>query len=147
MTIDPLNPEIDKELYSALVDNSILGLAVIQDRKLIYSNNALADITGHTREELSSFSSDNFISLVHPEDRNLVLETVINGLARMQFPLHQEFRVSSGRRRAKLVIWQSHLVNPETSVELTSPHMGLPQEMAFRCLYGPFHNPPGSKTQ
>jgi hypothetical protein len=50
MTGDLINPEMDKELYNELVDNAILGLAVIQNRKLIYANNALADITGHTKE-------------------------------------------------------------------------------------------------
>jgi len=108
MTGDLIDPKMDKELYSILVDNAILGLAVIQNRKLIYANNALADITGHTKEELPSISPDSLISLVHPDDRNLVLEAVIEGLARMHLPLHQEFRIL---RKDGVVRWVDALAN------------------------------------
>jgi len=35
-----------------------IGFSYIQNRKLIYANKALADITGHTKDELLSISPE-----------------------------------------------------------------------------------------
>jgi PAS domain S-box-containing protein len=84
-----LNPNRDKELYRAIIDNALQGLAIIQNSEVIFANGTLAEITGHTLEELQSLSSDVLMSLVHPEDRNRILSCCrwhfLNGSSRQGF--------------------------------------------------------------
>ncbi|HSD57349.1 MAG TPA: PAS domain-containing protein [Methanotrichaceae archaeon] len=88
-----LNLDMDKELYRAIIDNALQGLAIIQNSEVIFANGILAEITGYALEELQSLSSDALMSLVHPEDRNRVLEVVVDGISQNLSPLCQEFRI------------------------------------------------------
>ena len=60
------------ELYRALVDQTLQGLVIIQDFKVVFSNVAFAEITGHSAEELQSLSIEELKGMVHPEDQALV---------------------------------------------------------------------------
>jgi PAS domain S-box-containing protein len=103
-----LNPDRDKEFYRAIIDNALQGLAIIQNSEVIFANGTLAEITGHTLEELQSLSSDVLMSLVHPEDRNRILEVVVDGISRNLSPLRQEFRII---RQDGATVWVDALAN------------------------------------
>jgi len=45
-----------EEAYRALVEQSLQGLVIIQDFRIVFANRAFAEITGSTVEELLSFS-------------------------------------------------------------------------------------------
>ncbi|HIC95818.1 TPA: PAS domain S-box protein, partial [Candidatus Bipolaricaulota bacterium] len=59
--------------YQSLVENELIGIYIIQDGKLKYLNEGLCKSLGYTKEEL--LSSDP-IRLVHPEDREMILQNV-----------------------------------------------------------------------
>jgi len=103
-----LNPDVDKELYRAIIDNALQGLAIIQNSEVIFANGTLAEITGYALEELQSLSSDILMSLVHPEDRNRILEVVVDGISRNLSPLRQEFRII---RQDGATVWVDALAN------------------------------------
>lgn len=49
-----------------------VGILVAQDGKLVFTNTAISDILGYTKEELTSHP--NPFDLIHPDDRTMVLE-------------------------------------------------------------------------
>ncbi len=108
MSKSALNPDMDKELYRAIIDNALQGLAIIQNSEVIFANGILAEITGYALEELRSLSSDLLMSLVHPEDRNRILEVVVDGISRSLSPLRQEFRII---RQDGATVWVDALAN------------------------------------
>ena len=69
-TDDPLWESEQK--YRTLVEQSLQGLAIVQDLRIVFANAALAEITGYTVEELISLSPEEVTALVHPDDRALV---------------------------------------------------------------------------
>ncbi|NIM07285.1 MAG: PAS domain S-box protein, partial [Armatimonadetes bacterium] len=60
--------------YRSLVEESLVGVCIIQDGRFKYVNPRLADIFGYTREEM--LSKENVLDLVVPEDRTLVAENI-----------------------------------------------------------------------
>ena len=57
-----------EEKYSTLVENSLTGIYIDQDGKIVFANHRFADIYGYHKDDLIGTESRN---LVHPEDRNL----------------------------------------------------------------------------
>jgi len=55
-----------EEKYSTLVENSLTGIYIDQDGKIVFANNRLEEIYGYAEDELIGTESRN---LVHPEDR------------------------------------------------------------------------------
>ncbi|UCD88706.1 MAG: PAS domain S-box protein, partial [Desulfobacterales bacterium] len=60
-----------EEKYRNLVENANDAIFVIQDGMVKFPNSKLEDVTGYTMEELSAIQ---FANLIHPEDRDMVLE-------------------------------------------------------------------------
>ena len=54
--------------YSTLVEDSLTGIYIDQDEKIVFANNKFAEIYGYQREELIGIETWR---LVHPEDRPL----------------------------------------------------------------------------
>jgi PAS domain S-box-containing protein len=60
-----------EEKYSTLVENSLTGIYIDQDAKIVFANKRFAEICGYTRDELVGMESWR---LVHPADRELTNE-------------------------------------------------------------------------
>lgn len=60
-----------EEKYSTLVENSLTGIYIDQDEKIVFANKRFAEIYGYPRDELVGMESWR---LVHPEDRALTNE-------------------------------------------------------------------------
>jgi two-component system cell cycle sensor histidine kinase/response regulator CckA len=58
--------------YRALVEQSLLGLLVVQDYHIAYANEAAARISGYGVEELMGLPVEGVKGLVHPDDRETV---------------------------------------------------------------------------
>jgi PAS domain S-box-containing protein len=57
-----------EEKYSGLVENSLTGIYIDHDRKIVFANKRFAEIYGYSDEELLAMES---WKLVHPDDRAL----------------------------------------------------------------------------
>ena len=62
-----------EEKYRILVEQSLQGIIVIQDVKIMFANPAMVEILGYSVEELLSLSTRDAIKLIHPDDRTFVL--------------------------------------------------------------------------
>ena len=82
-----------QKAYQKLVDESLQGIAIVQGRRFVFCNQAYADIVGYTVDELLSFSPDEALALIHPEDRPRVIEINRHRMAGETAPTRYEYRV------------------------------------------------------
>ncbi len=60
------------EAYRSLVDHSLQGLVIFQDGRVVFANQAMAQITGYTVEEMLAASPEKVRAFVYPDDREMV---------------------------------------------------------------------------
>ncbi|ACF12616.1 signal transduction histidine kinase [Chloroherpeton thalassium ATCC 35110] len=58
--------------YRTLVENSLIGLLIVQQDRVLYANPVLVEKLGFPANALIGESIDNFVLHIHPEDRELV---------------------------------------------------------------------------
>ena len=60
--------------YRELLDNSMQGVFVFQDKRIVYINQAVTDSFGYTSAELQSLTPADILIHIHPDDRRMVRE-------------------------------------------------------------------------
>ncbi len=98
-----------QEAYRAVVDHSLQGLVIIQDFRVLFANQAFAEISGYSVEELLSLSPKDVRALVHPEDQELVWRRFRDRTEGRLVPPHYEYR---GVTKDGLVVWLEMFANP-----------------------------------
>jgi len=88
--------------YRALVDHSLQGLEIFQDGRAVFANQAMAEITGYTVDEILAMSPQQIQDFVHPEDRALVWGRHRDRLKGKRLPDRYEFR---GIRKDGTICW------------------------------------------
>ncbi|MFX1565143.1 MAG: PAS domain S-box protein [Promethearchaeota archaeon] len=78
--------------YQDLVDNSLQGLIIIQDMRVVFSNQAFADMSGYTMDELLSLSAKEVQARVHPDYQARVWGRMRDRLAGKSVPSHYQFK-------------------------------------------------------
>jgi len=63
-----------EEKFRNFTEQSFTGISIVQDNLFKYVNRTLAEIFGFTSDEILNLQQGDFIKLVHPEDRDLVIE-------------------------------------------------------------------------
>jgi PAS domain S-box-containing protein len=101
----------EQEAYRTLVEHSLQGLAILQDRRIVFANSAIAEMIGHTVEELLSFSPQEIRTAVHAEDRERIWRVLQDDQSRGFAPVRHEFRLI---RRDGAVRWAEALTNRVT---------------------------------
>jgi chemotaxis family two-component system sensor kinase Cph1 len=87
------------EKHANVVENSLTGIYILQDGKVVFCNNRFAEIHGYPKEEILMVDS---LELVHPEDRALVREMREKRLQGKNVP--PEYEVRAVRKNGE-VIW------------------------------------------
>ena len=67
-----LNETIEK--FKIISEQSLIGIMIIQDGVFKYFNDRVVETTGYSAEEMKSWAPNEFSKIVHPEDREFVLE-------------------------------------------------------------------------
>jgi PAS domain S-box-containing protein len=78
-----------KTKYTTLVENSLTGIYIDQDEKIVFANHRFAEIYRYPREKLVGIES---WKIVHPEDRDLTSEIRARRLKGEEAPLEYEAR-------------------------------------------------------
>ncbi|MFW9994026.1 MAG: PAS domain S-box protein [Candidatus Odinarchaeota archaeon] len=63
-----------EEKFRVLTEQSLLGIAIVQDGKVNYVNHALVDMFGYSIEEILNWPPHGFAKAIHPEDRPFAME-------------------------------------------------------------------------
>jgi PAS domain S-box-containing protein len=56
-------------MYQSIIDNSLIGLTIMQDEKFVFANNRTAEIFGYSLEEFKTLSIHQIMRLLHPDDQ------------------------------------------------------------------------------
>ncbi len=91
-----------EEAYRALVEHSLQGLLIFQDGRVVFANQAMADITGYSVAELVALSPEQVRAFVHPEDRETVWRRHLRRMAGEPVLQRYDFR---GLRKDGSVCW------------------------------------------
>jgi PAS domain S-box-containing protein len=91
-----------EEAYHTLVEQSLQGLVILQEGRIVFANRALAQMLGTSPQELLSLSKREVHALVHPDDRTTVWGRYRDRLKGERWPEHYEFRAV---RKNGAVIW------------------------------------------
>ena len=62
-----------EQMFRLLSEQSLMSVAVLQDGVYKYANEAMSDLCEYPLNEISNWSPDEFLEVVHPEDRTLVM--------------------------------------------------------------------------
>ena len=90
------------EIYRSLVENSLQGFVIVQDMRIVFANEAFADITGYTVGELLSLPPLRVTELIHPDDRTQVWGRLKSRLQGEAIPSRYTYR---GLRKDGSVCW------------------------------------------
>jgi len=93
--------EESRKKYRQVVENSIEGMLVTQDRKIVFVNKAVCDFLGLSPEEV--MASDDPFGFIHPEDRGLALENHVKRLRDEDALLRYSIRVVNPRGEVRWV--------------------------------------------
>jgi two-component system, cell cycle sensor histidine kinase and response regulator CckA len=80
-----------EEKYRMLVENSLQGVAIIQGERIAFCNQAFAEISGYSTEELMSLPDTK--SMIHPDDREAVIQRYHERLRGKSAPRRYEYRI------------------------------------------------------
>ncbi len=78
--------------YRSLIDHASYGMAILQMGRVIFANQAFADISGYSVAELLRFTTEQMSEALHKEDRARVLANMSERLAGREVPSIQLFR-------------------------------------------------------
>lgn len=94
--------EVDRreseEKFRLLAERSRVIIGILRDRRLIYVNPYLIEVSGYTREELLSM---DVAELIHPDDRERVLDYARRRLMGEASPLTYEYRLLTKTGRVR----------------------------------------------
>jgi two-component system cell cycle sensor histidine kinase/response regulator CckA len=91
-----------EDKYQTLVEQSLQGLAVMQDGGFVFCNNKFAEITGYSLEELLSISPDQMTAMIHPDDRDFIKDRYHARIEGRPAPSRYEYR---GIKKDGTEIW------------------------------------------
>jgi PAS domain S-box-containing protein len=85
--------------YRTLIESMMDGIAIHRDGKILFTNNASANILGYSSEEIEGSS---FIELIHPDDRSLLIDINRRRMAGKEIP--EEYEVRGIHKNGKDII-------------------------------------------
>ncbi len=102
--------EQNEAKYRALVEQSILGIVVLQGMRVVFANQAFARLSGYSIEELKNLTEEQIATVIHPEDRDLVWSRFRKRLEGKEVPDLYEFRAIRKDGSARLLEMHSSLI-------------------------------------
>ncbi len=81
-----------EEKYRTLIEQSIQGIMVIQDARIMLTNEAFASMIGYTVDELLELPPGELARTIYPEDREEVMSRLHNRLKGENEPRHYKAR-------------------------------------------------------
>jgi PAS domain S-box-containing protein len=80
-------------MYQTIIDNSLMGLTIMQDEHFVFANHRTAEIFGYELDEFLKLSTVGILHLLHPDDREKVVAISRMRLQGLEIPPHTHIRV------------------------------------------------------
>ncbi len=69
-----------EEKFRTFAEQTILGMYIVKNDRVIFSNEGMSKIHGYTEEEVLSWDIDQLFELIHPDDRTSISEKYSNDI-------------------------------------------------------------------
>jgi PAS domain S-box-containing protein len=79
--------------YRSLVDQSLLGILIVQGGRIRYANKIMTEKGGYSADELMSLPPMKVAQLIHPKDRKIVWNRMLSRLSGKKEPARNECRL------------------------------------------------------
>ncbi|MFX1552534.1 MAG: PAS domain S-box protein [Promethearchaeota archaeon] len=136
-----------EEKFRNIAEQSILGIAILQDGKFKYVNQRLAAIGGLTPEEMKEWGAGEFLNMAHPKDREMIAEQARKKqIGEKDVINHYQFRgfkktgeLFHGELFSKSINYQGRVADFITVIDITDKIQAekkfLESEKKYRYLY------------
>jgi len=114
--------------YRSLVENSLQGIYILQEGRIAFANDYLGEMLGYSAAELCALPPEAFWALIHPEDRDIVMERSKARHAGENPPDRYSFRV---RRKDSAYAWLEQQV-ALTTLDGAPAVQGFVQDITLR---------------
>ncbi len=78
--------------YRLLVDQSLLGILILQDERIMYANDMITEKCGYSADELMALLPIQVMALIHPDDREVVWNRMLSRFRGNKEPERNECR-------------------------------------------------------
>ncbi len=86
-----------EEKFRGITEQTFIGIAIVQDNKMVYCNQAVSDINEYSIDEMLTWAVDDILQIIHPEYRELVLnslneyqQTPNTPVSEIEFPVYSK---------------------------------------------------------
>jgi len=62
------------EIFHLLSEQSLIGIAILQDHQFKYLNQATSNIIGYSVDEMMNWQPKEYLNIIHPNDRSLIIK-------------------------------------------------------------------------
>ena len=101
-----------EEKFRTITENSLMGVAIVQDNKVKYVNQQFATLAGYNVDEVKEFSLMDIFQSIHPDDRNLVMEQLRKKQQGLKdYMAHYQYRIFDKTGGVKWVDNYSKTIN------------------------------------
>ncbi len=95
-----------EEKFRTLSEQSLLGIYIIKDDRVVYANDKVAEILGCSIDDILKWDEAKLVEAVHPEDREFVREQMTRTRTDEEHGVHQfDCRIIDSRGEVR---WLSH---------------------------------------
>ena len=92
-----------EEQFRTISEQSLMGISIIQEEKVIYVNKTLSHILGFSIEEMLNWAQGEFFKTIHHEDKRKIIETATK-IENQDYPSVQYYE-ARGIHRDGNTIW------------------------------------------
>ncbi len=116
-----------EKAYKLLVDNSLQGLVIYKDSKIVFANKKARQLTGYSFEELYSFNTGKVLDLVHPDDREKTQKIMRARLLSDAPPKRYRHRITTKSGETKWLEVQADKITYYDSTALQAEYVDITQ--------------------
>ncbi|HHE75654.1 MAG TPA: PAS domain S-box protein, partial [Candidatus Aciduliprofundum boonei] len=113
----------EREKYKTMMESLLVGVAILQDEKIVYANKVLGDMLGYSVNELTG---EHFTRMVHPDMKEYVVENYRRRIRGGYVP--ESYIVKMVRKngdtlwaltRAKIIEWEGRIADMVSVQDIT----------------------------
>lgn len=136
-----------EEKFRTIAEQSSLGIAILQDGYLVYTNQALSEITGFENKEISKWTQNEFVKQIHPDDLSYVLGKLQKKMeGDIEHMSHYSCRIITKSKElrwielhSKAITYQGKIADFITFIDITDKKIAqeklIESEEKYRHLY------------
>jgi len=116
-----------EDKFRTIAEQSLMGICILQDFKIKYINQQMADIYGYSLEEAKAWKPREFIKVIHPDYKGMVIDQIIKkqqGLSDVSTHYIAKIIRKDGKTRwvenySKSIIFQGKHADLLTRIDIT----------------------------